>query len=132
VGIEVLPPDPLYAITRKSRAILPQNAFTHIGIPPGEYLQDPRQRRRALPDVLAELRAAIQSQMRRQAGAIRSQRGESLGAQVPNPVNPFGASIQIGEDGQYATGWDATSGLTIVPFVVGISIVGGPDTVVGS
>jgi hypothetical protein len=85
-----------------------------------------------MADILAELRAAIQAQIWRQASAIRAQRAESITPQSTNAGNPFGSGVIVGEDGSFATGWDSVSGLTIVPFTTGISIVGGTDIVVGS
>lgn len=78
-----------------------------------------------------ELKQQILRAVERQIDSVGSRRAIEVGPQSAAPFNPLAASIEQGFDGVFATGYDSGTGETVVPFMVGISIVGGPDLVVG-
>ena len=85
-----------------------------------------------MPDALTELREAIVSQMQRQEKQFAAQRNIDLPPQSTDPGNPLGASIVPGNDAVFATGYDSVGGMTITPFVWGISTWNGGDVWTGS
>lgn len=78
-----------------------------------------------------ELKQQILRAVERQINAVGSQRAIELRPQTGAPFNPMAGSIEPGFDGAFSTGYDSGTGETVVPFMVGISVVGGTDIVVG-
>lgn len=79
-----------------------------------------------------EFRQRILEAVERQKAVVDARRAVDLPAAVIAPLNPLGAGVDTGFDGGFATGYNSGLGVTEAPFVVGISLVGGDDIVVGS
>lgn len=78
-----------------------------------------------------ELKAQILRAVERQINVVGSQRAIELLPQSAAPFNPFASSVETGNDGAFSTGYDSGTGTTTIAFTVGISILGGPDIVLG-
>ncbi len=81
-------------------------------------------------DILAEIRASILRGVERRVSQIFAQKHDDLPHTVNAISNSLARSMEHAFDSQFATGY--SGGVTVVPFTVNISIIGGPDIVAGS
>ena len=78
-----------------------------------------------MPDIIAEIRAAIVAAARQMVAAEAAQRGWENQAAVLNAHNPMGATEEATFAADFATGY--SGGVTIVPFTFDLSAFDGSD-----